>query len=163
MEKICDYFLKTEKYVDKVVVASAGSVIFCSTLLVFVQVIFRYLLEDSLSWSEEMTRYCMIWAVFLACGYVLSRGGHTCLDLDFGNLSPVLKRHLTNISLGLMLLFGVLLIRYGATFVYYGSRQVSSAMQIPMSWVYMAIPVGGGLIIYYCLLMFIKNQRSGRV
>ena len=101
----------------------------------------------------------MVWAVFLACGYVLSRGEHTCLDLDFGNLSPKLKRLLVNVSLVLIGLFGVLLVHYGAVFVYYGGFQNSSAMQIPMSWVYLAIPVGGVLIIYYCVLLLIKNAR----
>jgi TRAP-type C4-dicarboxylate transport system, small permease component len=160
MNRLCDNFLKTQKYVDYCVVVSAGTAIFCSTIMVFVQVIFRYVLEDSLSWSEELLRYVLIWSVFLSTGYVLARGEHTCLDIGLATLAPKLRYHLECISVTLMFFFGGLLLRYGITYAQYGSRQKSSALQIPMSWIYIAIPIGGALIMYYCIIMYIKIRRD---
>ena len=39
------------------------------SLIIFVQVIMRYLMRNSLSWSEELARYLFIWSIYLAVSY----------------------------------------------------------------------------------------------
>ena len=34
------------------------------SLIIFVQVIMRYLMRNSLSWSEELARYLFIWSIY---------------------------------------------------------------------------------------------------
>ena len=65
------------------------SIIVISVLMVTVtlaQVIFRYLLTAPLPWSEELSRYCFVWIVFLGGALGLSRGIHLGVDLFVGML-----------------------------------------------------------------------------
>jgi TRAP-type C4-dicarboxylate transport system permease small subunit len=45
-------------------------------ILICTQVVCRYLLSYSISWSEEMSRYAFIWATFLGAAAVAGRGEH---------------------------------------------------------------------------------------
>lgn len=46
----------------------------CMTLVMGVQVFCRYLLNFSLSWSEEITRYLFIWSAFISISYCIKNG-----------------------------------------------------------------------------------------
>ena len=156
METLRNFLFTLEKAVDKCVVLVCGSLLFGITMLIFVQVIFRYLLQNSISWSEELTRYMMIWAVFLASGYVLSKGGHANIDLLVSRFSPKIRVVVEKGSLLLILLFSCLVIRYGFMLMWFGRRQISSALEIPMNYVYLAIPIGGFLLVFYCLVLLMR-------
>jgi TRAP-type C4-dicarboxylate transport system permease small subunit len=45
------------------------------------QVISRYLLRAPLSWSEEVSRFAMIWLTFIAASFISARGQHIAVDL----------------------------------------------------------------------------------
>jgi len=158
METLRDLLLRLEKAVDACVVLVCGSLLFGITILIFVQVIFRYVLQNSISWSEELTRYMMIWAVFLASGYVLSKGGHANIDMLVSRFSPKMRAVFEKGSLLLIMGFSCLIIRYGFVLMRFGKRQVSSALEIPMNYVYMAIPIGGALLVFYCLALLFRSK-----
>ena len=70
IDKILDYF-ETGSFIVLLSVM---------TIVVFLQVIYRYILHASLSWSEEVSRYCMIYTVFIGVGAGLKAGTHTGVD-----------------------------------------------------------------------------------
>ncbi len=157
MESFRNVLGRIEKAVDTCVICISGSLLLSVTILIFVQVICRYLLQSSLSWSEELTRYLMVWIVFLSAGYVLNKGGHANVDLLL-NMVPVRSRiWLGRFIIVLLAVFAGILIRYGAMLMRFGSRQKSSALQIPMHYVYAAIPIGGALLVFYCLTMLVRK------
>ena len=51
------------------------------TLLIFFQVISRYIFNVSLAWSEEISRYLFIWTVWLAVPYAVVKGRHIRLTV----------------------------------------------------------------------------------
>ena len=157
-EQFYTAMLTLEKIVDRVVAGITGSLVGLVTILIFVQVIFRYVLQDSLSWSEELAKYMMVWIVFLSSGYVLSKGGHANIDFIINIVPPRWRRLLEQGTSCLLLFFSVLLIRHGLVLMEYGSLQKSSALQIPMSYVYLAIPIGGVLLAFYCVLIIVKRR-----
>ncbi|HQL37242.1 MAG TPA: TRAP transporter small permease [Bacillota bacterium] len=122
-------------------------------LVCFQQVISRYLLGNSLVWSEELSRYILTWIVFLGTGYVLGQGGHASMDL-LEMLPQNIRKVLSYISNLFVIIYSFIMIKYGIEFLLIGMRQKSSAMQIPMSIVYIALPLGGLMIMIYCLLSF---------
>ncbi|HQE66756.1 MAG TPA: TRAP transporter small permease [Bacillota bacterium] len=122
-------------------------------LVCFQQVISRYLLGNSLVWSEELSRYILTWIVFLGTGYVLGQGGHGSMDL-LEMLPQNIRKVLSYISNLFVIIYSFIMIKYGIEFLLIGMRQKSSAMQIPMSIVYIALPLGGLMIMIYCLLSF---------
>jgi TRAP-type C4-dicarboxylate transport system permease small subunit len=45
-------------------------------VVVFVEVIFRYVLLLPLFWTEEFARYCLVWSSLLGAGVALKRSEH---------------------------------------------------------------------------------------
>lgn len=61
---------------------AAAIVVFSGILLcVLLQVFFRYVLNDPLTWSEELARYLFIWCAFL--GWILASRRHSHLAMSF--------------------------------------------------------------------------------
>ena len=88
MKKIVKLYDTLEAYV--LVLALAFS-----TLLIFVQVIFRYVLNDSITWSEELARYIFIWMIWLGTSVSMKTKEHIRMDMLMNkvhgwNLSPAL-------------------------------------------------------------------------
>ncbi len=129
---------------------SIAAVLLVAVLLMNLgQVFWRYALVDPLSWSEESMRYSTVWMVFLAGSAALFRGEHMSVDIFADLRAPRLRRAIRLTVLGLIALFCLILIWEGMPAAILNIRQMSPAMQIPMIIPYIAVPVGG-------LLMLIK-------
>ena len=50
-------------------------------IIVSASVFFRYVLNDSLSWSEELAKYAMLWLVFLGAPIALRLGVHPNIEI----------------------------------------------------------------------------------
>ncbi len=112
-------------------------------LIVILQVFCRYVLNNSLFWSEELARYLMVWLTFLGASVAYRRGVHPGIDLLYQHLPAVLQKttlllvHLISLSL-----FGIMII-YGVRFSYFVRLQISPSLGLP-KWIIMGIiPVSG--------------------
>jgi TRAP-type C4-dicarboxylate transport system permease small subunit len=111
-------------------------------LVLFFQVLLRYCLDYPLTWSEELARYLLVWITFFGINYGIRRHKHIEMEYFFNKLPERLQTGialLTNIMILLMMwkIFGSTL-----RFVSAQMRIGSSAMQISMGIVYIAIPLG---------------------
>ncbi len=113
-------------------------------------VIFRYFLNDSLTWSEEVCRYSFVWISMLSTGYAVMNGGHLYVDLLTGleTKFPVMKKYLRLVVTVIWLGFCVYFAKQGWQVVSF-TMEHSAALSIPMNLVYAAIPVG-------CVIMAIR-------
>lgn len=152
---------RLKDYVDKFVVNTTIGLFIVMTLIVFMQVIFRYVFRNSLTWSEEIARYMLVWIIFIGAGYVLGQGAHVNLDILFTRFPGKLRFILAKINAVLLLGFSFIIIRYGYELMTIGFKQKSSAMQIPMNYIYTVIPLGGLIIMFYCLYaLFDKGEKE---
>lgn len=121
--------------------------------LVFVNVVSRYVFGDSLNWSEEVSRYLMIWVTYLGAGLAMREGKHVAIEYGQGLLprwlQPWFRGLLALVILGFM---GVLMV-VGVQFSEFAWRQRSPVMQWPMGAVYLAIPIGALLFALHFLAM----------
>lgn len=80
------------------------------SVIVFVNVVMRYLTDASLPWPEEVSRHMMIWLTFLGGGLVLRSGGHIAID-NLQNAVPTAVARLLHVFVFLLmtLFFGLLL------------------------------------------------------
>jgi TRAP-type C4-dicarboxylate transport system permease small subunit len=117
----------------------------------FVAVISRYVLNDSLTWSEEMTRYMFIWIVFLGAAIAVRQRAHIAIDLFTGRISARGERVLNAIERLTTIAFALLVGIPGLAFVRIGMSNLSPALEIPMGVVYAAPVLGCALIILYVL------------
>ena len=82
-------------------------------LVVFSQVVFRYVFNNSLTWAEEMARYLQVWIVFLASAAAIRTGSHISVDYATHNLSSRYKNILSIIIAILTILFLGIVTTYG--------------------------------------------------
>lgn len=144
-----------------------GISLWAIVLVMGLQVIMRYVFKQSISWSEEMSRYFFIWFTFLGISYAVHNNSHIRLDI-IEQFIPVLKKPLEIIGDTFFILFCGYMIIPGTSAVNFlkKSNQLSPAMQFPMYIVYTALLVGLLLTIirliqkYY--LKFREKQLKGK-
>lgn len=122
-------------------------------LIIFTNVVLRYLTRESIEWAEEVARHLMIWLTFLGAGPVLRYGGHIAVE----NLQDSLPRPAAVLLRGLiaLLLLGFFgfMIWYGLLYMERTQYQTTAATQISFAWIYAAMPVGGALLVVHWLLI----------
>jgi|SRR5699024_120154 len=148
--------LRLLKHLDdyaEVYVSSVLLLIF-STLCI-IQVVMRYVFNNSLTWSEELSRYAFVWFVYASASYAVRYQRH----VKFNFLVTFCQRHFKSpiygeiiklIALLLWISFLVFLIFFSFRLVNNQFRfgQVSPANHIPMFLVYLGLPLGAMLMTF---------------
>lgn len=122
-------------------------------------ILFRYAIGQPLIWTEEVQRYVMIWVAFLGSAACLGRDDHMAIDLVSVLLPPGLQRMLRLTMLLLTAGFCAVLIWKGIPLALGNHEQLSPAAQIPMSYPYLAVGVGGALMLVAALLRIVQEFR----
>jgi TRAP-type C4-dicarboxylate transport system permease small subunit len=114
--------------------------------VIFLQVVMR-VSGNSLSWSEELGRYCFIWLVYIGISYGVKKQRHIKVDVMLLLLKGKAKLALAIIANLLFLVFSLYVVVNGydiaSQLLSFG--QQSPALHIPMGLVYMATPIGFAL------------------
>ncbi len=120
-------------------------------LLVAVQVFFRYALNHSIFWSEELARFLLVWLTFLGASVVYRRGAHASVDFIYRRLEPRGRRAVNILVHLLSLAFFAVMIVYGWRFAYFVRLQVSPALYLPKWIPYAIIPLSGAILAVHAL------------
>ena len=135
------------------IVEAACVLLFSSyCLLILLQVFYRYVLNDSLTWSEEAVRFEQFWVIMLATALCAQRRAHIRLE---GFEAVVPARHRRSVErFGDLVTIGccLVLLWTGIELTLTSVDTLSSASQVSMAWVYAAMPVGSVLIILWTVL-----------
>jgi TRAP-type C4-dicarboxylate transport system permease small subunit len=123
------------------------------------QVFMRYVMNNSLSWPEEMTRYLFIWFVFLGISYAIKYDRHLRVDILLNYLPERFKKKLLFIDDVLFLVFAVYLIKPSLRVIQklIETYQVSPALRMPMYIVYLGLLVGILLTLLRLIQKFISS------
>ncbi len=145
-----------EKFLKAIVIVANGLML----LLVFGQVITRYIFAWTPAWGEELSRYLFVWVVFLSLPLVASYGGHMCIETLTSRVHGATLKFLNIVADAFSIVFLGIMVYYGCIMVSRTSFQTSPAMQIPMSWVYVVIPFGCAVMLLYVVLNLIKLLKT---
>ena len=130
------------------------------SIVVFMQVVFRYLLKQPLYWSEELPRYLLIWSAFLAAALAQKDLGHINITLVVHLMPPKVQKWIRIITDVIILGFLGILVYSGSIVSKITIHHRSTALQIPMAAVYLALPVGGILMVVYLLLQIYQEIKT---
>lgn len=120
--------------------------------LSFISVFMRYVLNFSLTWAEELARYMFVWLVYLGTALCVRRRKHIVMDILITSLKPRARKWFSLLNNAIMLAFVLVLANQGFKMMPILSSQMSTALQIPMSFIYGAVPVGAVLMAFYLVL-----------
>lgn len=138
-------FRKLSDTINKVCLTICVALLGAMVVVTFVQIICRVFFT-ALSWSEELARYFLIWASLLGAGCVYKSGSNIAVLFVQGLLPEKLKnfaRILVHILCGI---FFVLVIYHGFRYMGMMGTQKSAALHVPMKYMYLAIPLGCGIM-----------------
>jgi len=139
-EKISNISEKAVRY------ALVGIVAVMTVIIIF-QVFLRYLFLFSLSWSEEVARYLMIWASFLGASLAVKYGLHIGVEYLVNRFPPGPKRAVAFLAKASILLFLVFFTVGGLQVAWALRDQDSPALLFSMFYAYLSAPVGGVFMI----------------
>ena len=105
-------------------------------------VFFRYVLNNSLTWTEELGRYFMIWAGFLGMSLALKEDLHVGVLLFLGRLPPKIQRIVVFIDDLVVMCFSVIVFIFSIKHMMVVKIQISPAVGIPMYLPYSAVTIG---------------------
>jgi len=120
---------------------------------VFLMVLDRYLLGIGYFWPEELARFSFIWCSLLGASIAVERRGHFAVTFFSEKFLTGRKTSPLNAVVGGCSIVAVLiLIIKGFELTTSAGGQISPALRIPMSWVFLAVPVAGVLMLYFMLV-----------
>lgn len=118
------------------------------------QVLTRFILPTPSSFTEELARFLLIWIGLLGAAYAYRTGAHLGLDLLTANLEPVRKRRVAIVANAVCFIFSALVMVYGGISLMslmLELGQTSSALQVPIGYVYSVLPISGILICIFAV------------
>lgn len=139
---------RADRLLCRAEIVFVGGALAFSSLLLFVNVVLRYVFLMPISWAEEVSLYLLVWIVFVGASVAIRTRGHIAVDL----LPMVLPAALRRV---LMIFVGFVTLGFLAVFFYYSglhtlrvynSGQVTPVMQAPMWLTYFAMPFGSALM-----------------
>jgi TRAP-type C4-dicarboxylate transport system permease small subunit len=139
--------------------AVGGALLLLLTATILIQVVFRFLIDLPLAWSEELSRYSFIWLTMIVAPICIRLKA----NIGTGTLAALHARTALIVELCgcvLTLVFAVVLLVWGAMLLDIVRFQRSPAMGIPMYWVYAAIPAGAALMIVEIVALLVAGLKS---
>lgn len=143
------------------------AIIMSSTLLLMsgiiaIQVFFRYVLLNSLAWSEEVSRYLFIYMIYFGISYGVRKSRHIKIDFLISLFSDRGKKVLALVSDALFLAFAVVITTQAGIVAETIARlgQITGATQMPMAVVYSAVPLGYGLVCFRLVQNIVYKIRN---
>jgi TRAP-type C4-dicarboxylate transport system permease small subunit len=115
------------------------------------QILFRYVFNAPLVWTEELARYLYVWACWLGAAVALRRGNHIVVALVTDRLPPGPGRTIAVGGQVLALFFLVELAIQGIRLALRTHTIMAITLPIPWSAIYAAAPVAAGLMILQTL------------
>ena len=147
-----------EEIVNGAAVGLFSAMVTVTTLGVF----FRYALNNALPWAEEADRYLFIWLSFVGASITMRYKGHIAVDLLLRYVSPAWRHRLALAAQASVLVFLGVVFWASLPVIELTSETRATATDIPMSWVYLAAPVGCILIAIETLRLMVRTWAERR-
>jgi len=140
-----------DKYLSRVANIVLSILVGLMVLAVLLQVFYRYVLLSPLSWSEELARFTFVWITFLGGAMALGKHLHFGIDYMVNKFPPKFKELLEVMTMGLILVFVVVLFFKGVAVAGAARDFKSAGLGMRMDLVYGVIPLSSLIMAYYTI------------
>lgn len=129
-------------------------------IFVFYQVLSRYLIGNTPFFIEEVSRGLLIWVSFLGASLALRQGKHIGVEFFVTRIPEKIRPYIQYLAILLVLIFLIFFLYASAK---YSIRQMglsSATLPISMFWFYLALPVGGLLMILQLIFVIREGVKK---
>ena len=129
------------------------------------QVASRYIMNFPSSFTDELAGFLLIWTGLLGAAYVAGKREHLAIDILLQRSSPERRYKLELIISVLIILFAVLVMIVGGSWLVYTRFYLgvtSAALGLPLGVVYLVLPISGILITYFDIDNMVRMVKQNR-
>lgn len=127
-------------------------------IAVLVQVLSRYVINVSNPWTEESARYFFVWVSMMGAALGVQRHSHFGFDAVVRSLPPLGRKAAGIAALAVTFAMAGLIAMQGWKLMELGESEIGAGTNVPLPWVYAAIPAGGILIMLHIVLSLLKKE-----
>jgi C4-dicarboxylate transporter DctQ subunit len=124
-------------------------------LIISVNIIFRYFLDNPIFWAEELSNYLFVWMALLSCAYNVGKNGHIRVNIFIQIFDKKLRDIIFILMDVLLLVLFIYLIIPNWKVI--GTLSVSAAMRMPEKYIYAIIPILFVLSAFHILINIFSN------
>jgi TRAP-type C4-dicarboxylate transport system permease small subunit len=135
------------RLLDRLEELIGGGAFVGTTVIVFINVVSRYVLNDPIPGADELATLCFTWAVFVGAAAGIRQRLHIGIEFIVAWLPARARAAMGLLVVVLMAFFAALLGVYGWKLMLSGHFKLTPVLQLSYRWVYLAIPVGAGLML----------------
>lgn len=155
MERI---YSKINQFFDWAIALLMGFIV----ILMFIEVILRYLFKSPIVWSQEIATYAFIWIIFLGAGVAFYRNAHIRVDYISQKINKEILKKLEMVLNLLLSVFFLFLLIYGMKFALMNFHSDSYTLPfIKLGWIFLAVPTGAILMLTNVIRNFLIIFREG--
>lgn len=152
-----DLILRTINFFHIVLVELAKLMIIGMVLIVFFNVILRYVFNSGIIWSEEVSLLLCVWFIFISFGLGVKQRLHITINLlSKGKISPKLDGMLDFMAELVVIFIGMIMIIYGTRLVQFTMRSIMPATRWPAGILYLVVPFSGLTMVLEAILHLLR-------
>ena len=155
--------MKLRAYVDKILEKLLIILMSLLVLDVLWQVTSRYILSSPSSFTDELAGFLLIWVSLFGAAYVTGRKEHLAIDLLLQKSNHKNKLRLELFIHFVVFTFSFFVLFIGGIWLVY-TRFIlsvkSAALQLPLGYVYIVLPVSGLIVLIYSIDNSLKLLKS---
>lgn len=130
------------------------------TIIVFLDVIMRYIFKQGFSWSQEVATLMMVWFSLIGMAIGVLEKIHISIEMFTAKLSPRALSVLESIDHLLVAAFGGLMVYFGIQIMVMTKLSTMPATKLPTSVLYVILPLSGILVVLNSILVAAKQDRK---
>ncbi len=124
---------------------------------ILLQVLFRYVLNRPIGWTEEFSIYSMIWMTFLVAPIAYRQGMNVAIEVvldQFGLRGRALVELLLTL---LVLVLLAALLYFAIIYSQRGLGSLASSLPVRMFWIYVSMPLGMAAMLLVGIELLLRN------
>lgn len=147
MKSIPGLYIRTIDMLNKFFGYALAFIMAFMTIIIFWQVIARYVVGSSLAWSEELSRFLMIFMIMIGASLALRENQLISVEVVPEMLRGRVKKWLTVIVHLISIFFYTIIIMFGWKVAQSFGNQIAPGTGISMFFIYLSLPLGGVLLL----------------
>lgn len=129
-------------------------------IVVLLGVFTRYILHNALSWTEEMTRFLIVFLGLVGAALALGKNGHSSIDVFVDKCPVWLQMVFKVISSSTIAVFAAIMVIYGVKLAF-SSGAHAEILPIPMWIPLSSVPLSGVIMFYYSIRSIYQALKKG--
>ncbi|MCS2608740.1 TRAP transporter small permease [Halomonas dongshanensis] len=151
--------MRIERWLERLEEAIIFTALVTMTLTLFSQVFSRFVLSTPLDFTEEVTRICMIWLVFIGSARALKKCEHFLVDFLVKSLPSKMASLMGHVGDAVTIVLIIALVWVGYGFVLKGAGQTMPALGVSVAVQTVAMPLGFAFMLFHCVCSLLRRQH----